>query len=117
MPGSLDLAAPLQHWDLPDEFAHLRCLLEARMGWKGKREYIQVLRLMEPFAQPIVAAAIGDAIKLGAISFDAVKQLTLARVERRAPQLDMAAYPYLPRPTVTTTRAADYAALLQGAAA
>jgi transposase len=116
-PGSLDQAAPLQHWDLPDEFAHLRRLMEARMGRRGKREYIQVLRLMELFARPIVAAAIVDAIKLGAIGFDAVKQLTLARVERRAPQLDMAAYPYLPQPAVATTRAADYTSLLEGAAA
>jgi transposase len=116
-PGALDQAAPLQHWDLPEPFAHLRRLLEARMARKGKREYIQVLRLMELFARDVVAAAIADAIKLGAIGFDAVKQLTLARVERRAPQLDMAAYPYLPKPTVATTRAADYAALLQGVAA
>ena len=116
-PGSLDQAAPLQHWNLPEQFSHLRRLLEARMGRKGKREYIQVLRLMELFAQPIVAAAISDAIKLGAIGFDAVKQLTLARIERRAPQLDMAAYPYLPRPAVATTRAAVYATLLEGAAA
>ena len=116
-PGALDQAAPLQHWDLPEQFEHLRRLLEARMGRKGKREYIQVLRLMELFARDVVAAAITDAIKLGAIGFDAVKQLTLAKVERRAPQLDMAAYPYLPKPTVATTRAADYAALLEGAAA
>jgi transposase len=116
-PGALDQAAPLQHWDLPEPFTHLRRLLEARMARKGKREYIQVLRLMELFARDVVAAAITDAIKLGAIGFDAVKQLTLARVERRAPQLDIAAYPYLPKPTVATTRAADYAALLQGAAA
>ena len=116
-PGALDQAAPLQHWDLPKQFAHLRRLLEARMGRKGKREYIQVLRLMELFAQSVVAAAIADAIKLGAISFDAIKQLTLAKVERRAPQLDMAAYPYLPKPVVATTRAADYAALLVGVAA
>jgi hypothetical protein len=116
-PGSLDQAAPLQHWELPDEFAHLRRLMEARMGRKGKREYIQVLRLMELFALSVVADAISDAIKLGAIGFDAVKQLTLARVERRAPHLDMAVYPYLPRPKVTMTRAADYAALIEGAAA
>ena len=132
-PGALDQAAPLQHWDLPEQFAHLRRLLEARVtrnacfqhdGRKGKRVMpqacfqhdIQVLRLMELFAQPVVAAAVADAIKLGAISFDAVKQLTLGKVERRAPQLDMAAYPYLPKPTVATTRAADYGALLEGVA-
>ncbi len=33
--GALDQAAPLQGWDLPDEFATLRQLLEARMGKKG----------------------------------------------------------------------------------
>ena len=40
------------------------------MGRKGKREYIQVLRLMELFARDVVAAAINDAIKLGAMGFD-----------------------------------------------
>ena len=101
----------------PQQFGHLRRLLEARMGRKGKREYIQVLRLMELFARDVVAAAVNDAVKLGAIGFDAVKQLTLARVERRAPNLDLGAYPYLPKVHVATTRAADYAALLEGAAA
>ena len=115
-PGALDQAAALQGWDLPGQFGHLRRLLEARMGRKGKREYIQVLRLMELFARDVVAAAVNDAIKLGAIGFDAVKQLTLARVERRAPHLDVGAYPHLPKAYVATTRAADYAALLEGAA-
>ena len=37
--GSLDQAAPLEGWNLPDELGRLRCLLEARMGKAGKREY------------------------------------------------------------------------------
>ncbi|HAK56340.1 MAG TPA: IS21 family transposase, partial [Acidobacteria bacterium] len=40
--GALDQAAPLQGWDLPEAFANLRRLLEARMGKGGKREYVQV---------------------------------------------------------------------------
>ena len=47
--GALDQAAPLQGWDLPGVFATLHRLLEARMGKKGKREYVQVLRLLESF--------------------------------------------------------------------
>ena len=47
--GALDQAAPLQGWDLPDVFATLHRLLEARMGKPGKREYVQVLRLLETF--------------------------------------------------------------------
>ena len=35
--NSLDQAAPLQGWDLPDEFATLRRLMEARMAKHGRR--------------------------------------------------------------------------------
>lgn len=116
-PGALDQAAPLQGWTLPESLQHLRRLLEARMGRRGKREFIQVLRLMEAFPQTAVAAAATDAIRLGAISFDAVKQLVLAGLEQRPVRLDLTAYPYLPAPTVRTTAAADYAVLLSRTAA
>ncbi len=116
-PGALDQAAPLQGWVLPEQFAHLRRLLEARIGNRGKREFIQVLRLMEVFPEAAVAAAVTDAIKLGAPGFDAVKQLILCRIEQRPPRLDVTAYPYLPKASVGLTRAADYAALMSGRAA
>ena len=45
--GALEQAAPLQGWDLLEEFRTLRLLLESRMGRRGKREYVQVLRLLE----------------------------------------------------------------------
>ena len=45
-PGALDQAAALQGWALPPAFQHLRHLLEARMGHRGKREFILVLRLL-----------------------------------------------------------------------
>jgi hypothetical protein len=44
---AFDQAAPLQEWDLPEAFATLQRLLEARQGKAGKREYVQVLRLVE----------------------------------------------------------------------
>jgi len=116
-PGALDQARPLQGWALPEQFLHLRRLLEARMGNRGKREFVQVLRLMEAFDQDLVAHAVTQAIKLGAPGFDAVKQLILCRIERRPPRLDLTAYPYLPKANVGATRAADYAALLDRAAA
>ena len=111
-PGAFDQAAPLQGWKLPPQFADLRRLLEARMGNKGKREFIQVLRLLEAFPEATVASAVSDAIRLGAPGFDAVKQLVLCRIEQRPPRLDLGAYPYLPKPNVGTTRAADYASLI-----
>ncbi|HEX2219276.1 MAG TPA: IS21 family transposase [Gemmatimonadales bacterium] len=112
--GALDQAAPLQGWAPPGEFATLRRLLEVRLGKNGKREYVQVLRLLETFRLDDVQAAVREALRLGAIGFDAVKHLVLCRIERRPPKLDLAAYPYLPRVAVATTSAKAYMALLRG---
>ena len=117
-PGALDQAASLQGWELPDEFGTLRRLLESRMGRRGKREYVQVLRLLETFnpsrrcTQPS-----GTPSRLGALSFDAVKHLLLCRLEGRPPRLDLELYPYLPRVRVSTTSTGDYMTLLSGRAA
>ena len=110
--GALDQAAPLAGWALPDEFLRLRRLLEVRLGKAGTREYVQVLRLLEDFRFDHVSGAIRDALRLGVIGFDAVKHLVLCRLEHRPPRLDLAQYPHLPAPCVTTTAAADYLTLL-----
>lgn len=81
--GAPDQAAPLQGWELPEAFATLRRLLEARMGKAGKREYVQVLRLLETFEMDHVHGAVRQALDLGAIGHDAVKHRVLCRVERR----------------------------------
>ena len=86
------------------------------MGKQGKREFVQVLRLMEAFRIDDVTAAVGDAIARGAVGFDAIKHLVLCRIERRPPRLDMAVYPYLPKATVAITLARDYMGLLARAA-
>ena len=109
---ALDQAAPLASWALPECFAQLRHLLEARLKKHGSREYVQVLRLMETFAVNEVTHAIEDALKLGTISFDAVRHLLLCRIEQRPPRLDMENYPHLPMAEVRTTQAADYMSLL-----
>ena len=112
--GALDQAAPLAGWELPEEFDVLRRLLESRMGRRGKREFVQVLRLMESFRTQEVYEAVRDALRLGAISFDAIKHLVLCRIEGRPQRLDLELYPYLPRVTVTKTAASDYMALMPG---
>ena len=103
--GALDQAAPLAGWELPEEFGVLRRLLEPGMGRRGKREFVQVLRLMENFQKTEVYEAVRDALRLGAVSFDAVKHLVLCRIEGRPQRLGLELYPYLPRVSVTTTSA------------
>jgi len=112
--GALDQAAPLKGWDLPDEFATLHRLLEARMGKKGKREYVQVLRLLETFEMGHVHGAVKQALGLGALGYDAVKHLVLCQIEKRPPRLDLDIYPYLPKALVETTNPASYKVLMPG---
>lgn len=115
--GLRSWAAPLQGWDLPDALATLHRLLETRLGKAGKREYVQVLRLLETFEMDHVAGAIKQALDLGAIGYDAVKHLILCRIEQRPPRLDLDIYPYLPKAVVETTKPASYAVLLSEVAA
>ena len=114
--NALDQAAPLAEWDLPPEFQTLRRLMEARMIKAGRREYVQVLRLLESFDLGDLHVAIKNALRMGAIGFDAVKHLVLCQVEKRPPKLDLDCYPYLPRANVGATSAASYMCLMAGGA-
>ena len=87
------------------------------MGRRGKREFLQVLRLLETFSRQEVHYAVKDALRLSAISFDAVKHLVLCRLEGRPPRLDLKLYPYLPKAMVSTTSTRDYMSLLSRRAA
>jgi len=114
---ALDQAAPLVGWQLPECFATLRRLIEARLNKHAGREYIQVLRLLETFALEEVTHAVEDALRWNTISFDAVRHLLLCRIERRPPRMDLANWPHLPLAQVRTTRAAEYMSLLYASAA
>src|ERR1700738_4611457 len=109
---ALDQAAPLDNWRLADCVHRLRRLMEARMGTAGRREFIQVLRLMEDFHQHQVEGAVSEALRLGAISFDAVKVLLLARLEKRAARAGADVFPYLPAATVGATDPRAYLGLV-----
>ena len=114
-PRALDQAAPLQHWVLPETFERLRRLLEARLDKRGRKEYIQVLRLMETFRMAQLELAIKHAIGLGTISFDATKHLILCALESRPAKLDLTLYPYLPQTSIAMTQSRSYLQLLGGA--
>ena len=79
---------------------------------RGQREYIQVLRLLECFPVETVVWATREALRLHAISFDAVKHLVLCRIEGRPARLDLTLYPHLPTAQVATTDVAEYLGLL-----
>ena len=110
--NALDQAAPLAKWDLPPEFQTLRRLMEARMIKAGRREYVQVLRLLETFDPGDLHVAVKTALRTGTIGFDAIRHLVLCQVGKRPPRLDLDVCPYLPRANVGTTSAASYMCLM-----
>ena len=82
------------------------------MERRGRKEYIQVLRLLENFSQAQVEQAIKQAMGFGTIGFDAIKHLILCAIERRPAKLDLTLYPYLPRASVKSTEPSSYLSLL-----
>ena len=81
------------------------------------KKKVQVLRLLETFEMSDLQVAVKNALRLGAIGFDAVKHLVLCQIEKRPPKLDLDVYPYLPKANVGTTSAASYMSLMRGRAA
>ena len=45
----------------------------------GRREYVQVLRLLEAFAMEDLHVAVKNALRIGAVGFDAIIRLSLHR--------------------------------------
>jgi hypothetical protein len=85
--NALDQAAPLEGWQLPGEFLELRRQMEGRLGKRGRREYVQVLRLLETCSLVEATGAVRQALRFRAIAFDAVKHLLLCAIEQRPPRL------------------------------
>ena len=115
--GALDQAAPLQEWDLPDEFGTLRLLSlpkgagvpHGTAGQAGVRAG---------------AAALGDLLPRGGARSRQGRPQTgghqlrcgeapgAVPAGRQAAPLDLELYPYLPRVIVNITSAGDYMSLL-----
>jgi len=60
-----------------------------------RRKYLQVLRLLETFEMGDLQVAVINALRMGAIGFDAVKHLVLCEIEQRPLKLDLDVCPYL----------------------
>ena len=72
---------------------------------------------METFEMADLQVAVKNALRMGAIGFDAVKHLVLCQIEKRPPKLDAKIYSCLPKANVGTTSAACCMSLMRGQAA
>jgi transposase len=80
-PGALDVARPLEDWQLPECFGVLRRRLENELDSKGTREFIGVLRLLESTTVRELANAVEHALAIGATSHDAIRLILEHRRE------------------------------------
>jgi hypothetical protein len=81
-PGALDVARPLEDWQLPECFGILRRRLENELESKGTREFIRVLRLLESTTVRELANAVEHALSIGAINHDAIRLILEHRREQ-----------------------------------
>jgi hypothetical protein len=94
-PGALDVARPLEGWELPACFAILRRRLESDLGSVGTREFIKVLRLLESASLRQLAAAIDVALSIGATGADAITLIVRHRAERPVGLFSLDGHPHL----------------------
>lgn len=113
-PGALDFARPLEGWGLPGCFQVLRRRLEAKLGHKGTREYIRVLRLLENASISQLAEAIRQTLAIGAISYDAVRVILQARQEEPVGLFSLDGRPHLKLVNVQSPDLNAYRALVAG---
>jgi len=94
-PGALDVARPLEDWDLPECFGVLRRRLEADLGSPGTREYIKVLRLMESATLKELTGAVEQALSIGATGADAIALILSHSKERPVGLFSLDGHPHL----------------------
>jgi transposase len=73
-PHSLAFAKPFEHFELPGCFEVLRRRQEHEMEPDGTKEYIRVLRLLENYTRAELTHAVEKALKVRAITKDAIEQ-------------------------------------------
>lgn len=110
-PGALDVARPLEDWDLPGCFALLRRRLESELGYGGTREFIKVLRLLERASVTELAGAIEVALSIGASSSDAIALILHHAQERPVSLFSLDHLPHLRPYLIDPPDLAAYASL------
>jgi len=111
-PGALDHARPLAGWELPECFATLRHRLENERAGDGTREYIRVLRLLEKHSLAEVRRAVDQALRVGAVTRDAVAQFLWIPEPWRATVFRLDGHPHLRHVQVAAADLNEYRSLL-----
>ena len=99
-PGALDQAAPLQRLDLARGSSSASAVCSrARMGNRGKKEFIQFCGWMEAMFEEAIVSRRRRRTPCSSARSASTRSsnIVLARIERRPPRLDLARYPYLAR--------------------
>ena len=114
-PGGLDHARPFEGWNLPECFDDLQRRLETDYGKQGKRDYIQVLMLLEKYPVARLAKAVKKAVIWGAIRPDAVKQFLFDDPDLRSTAFTLDGREHLKAVSVSAPDVSAYGDLLSAA--
>jgi hypothetical protein len=110
-PGALDHARPLADWSLPECFWVLRRRLEAERDGEGTREYIGMLRLLEKHPLGKLTRAVEKALRVGALTRDAIAQFLFPREDWRQTTFSLDGREHLRQVKVAQTDVSSYGEL------
>jgi transposase len=116
-PGALDFARPLENWPLPECFGILRRRLENELSGLGTRQFIKVLRLLEPASLGPVTDAVEQALAINTLSVDAIRLILQHRHEQPVGLFCLDGRPHLKSVQVHMPDPAAYRCLLAGGVA
>jgi transposase len=111
-PGGLDHSRPFESWQLPECFDALRRRLESDYDKQGRRDYIQVLLLLERYTIERLSKAVKKALIYGAIRPDAVRQFLFDDPDLRRTTFSLDGREHLKHVNVATTDVSSYDGLL-----
>ena len=83
-PGALDQARPFRKATLPAVYHQFRAALNER-GRHGEREFIRLLMLNREFPRPAVEAAVTEALRVGTVHVQAVRDCLVSQVRASNP--------------------------------
>lgn len=113
-PHSMAFARPFENFDLPGCFDVLRHRCESEMAHEGTREYIRVLRLFGKYGLTDMTRAVEKALKVQAITKDAVEQFLPSAKPWSQTSFRLAGRKHLRFVQVSKTNIKDYGSLRDG---
>jgi hypothetical protein len=111
-PNALDFGKPFEQWKLSKGMRLLQRRLESECGKAGRREFIQVLRLLENYSFDELSRAVDRALQVNSTAFHVIRVLLQENREQPAKLFVLDGRPHLQEHSIPEPHIYKYNQLL-----